>query len=87
MDWHVIMNDHSEKANDDDKTMYLTWAFGEGRWFSRVVSRVAYKATVDENGTVLDARGQPWKNQGLPAAILGEYQYALLPSLLRLICI
>ncbi|KAK3332318.1 hypothetical protein B0T19DRAFT_473232 [Cercophora scortea] len=67
LNWHVVMNgDH----NDNDKTLYTTWVLGEGRWFSRVVTKVAHKASVDERGILLDTKGQPWKHQGLPNGII-----------------
>jgi hypothetical protein len=69
LDWHIVMK---ENGNDDDKTLFLTWVFGEGRWFTRMLSRVAHKATVDKNGVLLDAHGQPWMNQGLPPLVLGK---------------
>jgi hypothetical protein len=61
-----------QEHNDDDKTMFLTWVFGEVRWFARMLSRVAHKATLDGDGNLLDARGQLWKDRGLPPAILGK---------------
>ncbi len=61
-----------KEHNDDDKTLFLTWVFGEVRWFSRMLSRVAHKATLDGNGDLLDARGQLWKDQGLPPAVVGK---------------
>ncbi|KAK3381956.1 hypothetical protein B0H63DRAFT_476982 [Podospora didyma] len=67
LNWHCIMK---PGRTDDDKTLYLTWVFGEVRWFSKVLSKVANKATIDDNGDLLDASGRPWKNQGLPNALL-----------------
>ena len=69
LDYHIVMKGDE---NDDDKTLFLAWVFGEGRWFTRMLSRVAHKATVDENGVLLDAHGQPWMNQGLPSIVLGK---------------
>ncbi|KAK3682277.1 hypothetical protein B0T22DRAFT_387018 [Podospora appendiculata] len=67
LNWHVVMN---KDRNDNDKTLYITWVLGEGRWFSRVVTKVAHQASVDEKGTLLDTNGQPWKDQGLPRYII-----------------
>jgi len=69
LDWHIVMK---KEHNDDDKTLFLTWVFGERRWFTQMVSRVAYTATLDDDGNLLDARGQLWKNQNLPSVILGK---------------
>ncbi|KAK0644174.1 hypothetical protein B0T16DRAFT_392570 [Cercophora newfieldiana] len=81
LEWHIT----AKKNNDDDKTLYLTWVFGVGRWFARVVSRVAIKATIDVDGTLLDARGQPWKAQGLPKGILDVIAHARLKALKTII--
>ncbi|KAK4034859.1 hypothetical protein C8A01DRAFT_38683 [Parachaetomium inaequale] len=67
LDWHIVMK---KDDNDDDKTLFLTWVFGEARWFARMLSKVAYKATLDGAGVLLDAGGQPWKDQGFPPVIL-----------------
>ncbi len=66
-----------KEENDDDKTLFLTWVFGETRWFARMLSRVAHKATLDNSGNLLDSHGQPWKKQNLPAAILGKKSMSL----------
>ncbi|KAK0707707.1 hypothetical protein B0H67DRAFT_495276 [Lasiosphaeris hirsuta] len=65
--WHIVM---SGGDNDDEKTMYLAWVLGEGRYFSRVVAKVAYQSTIDEGGNLLNASGQPWKDQQLPDGII-----------------
>ncbi|KAK3906075.1 hypothetical protein C8A05DRAFT_12173 [Staphylotrichum tortipilum] len=65
VNWHITM----EKEIDDDKTLLLAWVFGESH-FVRMLSRVAHKATLDDEGVLLDTRGQPWKDHGLPPAIL-----------------
>ena len=75
LDWHVVMK---KEQNDDDKTLFLAWVFGESRWFARMLSRVAHKATLDGSGNLLDAHGQPWKDQNLPPAILGKKSLPLL---------
>lgn len=66
VDWHIAM----EKEIDDDKTLLLAWVFG-GSHFVRMLSRVAHKATLNDKGILLDTRGQPWKDHGLPPAIIG----------------
>jgi hypothetical protein len=84
LEWHLKLqlednkkSDDEKKTDEDDKTLFLTWVFGLGRWFAKVVSRVAYKATINDDGTLLDASGQPWKAQGLPSGILGEIDHLL----------
>jgi hypothetical protein len=77
LDWHIVMK---EDGNDDDKTLFVTWVFGEGRWFTRMLPRVANNATVDENGVLLDAHGQPWTNQGLPSLVLGKKPKPVIPK-------
>lgn len=79
LNWHVIMND-SCHSNDDDMTLFVSWIFGEARWFSKCVSRIAYKATIDKDGNLLNARGQRWDKSGLPAQILGEKPHRYLQS-------
>ncbi|KAH6842635.1 hypothetical protein B0I37DRAFT_436308 [Chaetomium sp. MPI-CAGE-AT-0009] len=67
LDWHLVMKGD---AHDNDKTLFLAWVFGEGRWFTRMLSKAAHKATLADDGTLLDACGRPWEDQGLPADIL-----------------
>ncbi|KAK0615580.1 hypothetical protein B0T17DRAFT_581514 [Bombardia bombarda] len=81
LNWHVVMK---SERNDDDKTLYVAWVLGEGRWFSRVVSKVAHKATIGDGEDLLDAKGQPWKEQALPAVILDMIMEARLRSLKKL---
>ncbi|KAK0616781.1 hypothetical protein B0T14DRAFT_434907, partial [Immersiella caudata] len=79
-------SDYDDKmSGEDDKILFLTWVFGLGRWFSKVVSRVAYKATINDDGTLLDASGQPWKAQGLPKGILDVIADARLKALKKVI--
>ena len=73
LNWHIVMN-NSTNSNDNDKALYLTWVIGEGRWFPRLLPRVAYDTTVDDDGILLDSRRKPWKNQlGFPKRILGKH--------------
>ncbi|EAQ84748.1 predicted protein [Chaetomium globosum CBS 148.51] len=67
LDWHLVMK---SEVNDDDKALFLTWVIGEGRWFSRMLSKTARKATLADDGSLLDASGQPWDDHGLPTDIL-----------------
>ncbi|KZL77614.1 nuclear pore protein, partial [Colletotrichum tofieldiae] len=65
-DWVVALNRHVLMAgarNDEDKTLVLSWVFGEARWFSRVLAKAAYKSRVGADGTLLDSKGRPWKEQ------------------------
>ncbi|KAK3292355.1 uncharacterized protein B0H64DRAFT_365203 [Chaetomium fimeti] len=85
LDWHLVMKGDD---NDDDKTLFLTWAFGEGRWFTRMLSKAAHKATLADDGTLLDACGQPWEDQGLPPNILElikQTRYECLKKIVRAI--
>ncbi|KAK4449616.1 hypothetical protein QBC34DRAFT_350776 [Podospora aff. communis PSN243] len=92
LEWHLklqleenIKNEGDKKTDEDDKTLFLTWVFGLGRWFAKVVSRVAYKATINDDGTLLDASCQPWKAQGLPSGILDVIADARLKALKKVI--
>ncbi|KAK4150650.1 hypothetical protein C8A00DRAFT_46006 [Chaetomidium leptoderma] len=82
LDWHITMK---KDSNDDDKTLFLTWVFGEGRWFTHMLSRVAHKATLDDNSVLLDAQGQPWKDQGLPLVILDLITKTRFDSLTKIV--
>ncbi|KAK1574502.1 uncharacterized protein LY79DRAFT_565754 [Colletotrichum navitas] len=65
-DWVVALNRHVLMAgarNDEDKTLVLSWVFGEARWFSRVLAKAAYKSRVGADGKLLDSRGRPWNEQ------------------------
>jgi hypothetical protein len=62
----------NNEKNDNEKTMYLTWVFGEARWFARVLFKVAHKAILSDDGVLVDTRGQPWKDCGLPLVIFGK---------------
>ncbi|KAK5662296.1 hypothetical protein OQA88_8202 [Cercophora sp. LCS_1] len=84
LNWHVAMNDNSSK-NDDEKTLYLTWILGEGRWFSRVVSRVAYKATINDDGELVDSKGNLWKDQDLPDYVIGLIASARLEAVTQIL--
>src|SRR5205085_10522797 len=57
--------------NDDDKTLFAAWAFGEGRWFPKMITRVAYKSSLSENGVLLDSHGHPCEDR-LPDPIVGK---------------
>lgn len=65
--WHVFM----KNCDNDEKALYVAWIFGEARWFVRLVSGIAYKATLGEDGRLIGICGQPWKIQDLPATIIG----------------
>jgi hypothetical protein len=68
LNWHIVM---ANGQTDDDKILYLTWVFGEGRWFSRIIAKVAHKATISADGDLLDSHGEKWDIQRIPADILG----------------
>jgi hypothetical protein len=62
-----------DTQNDDEKTLYLAWVLGEARFFARMLPKVAHKATLSDTGVLLDTRGRPWHDQGLPSAAVGEH--------------
>ncbi|WYZ35268.1 hypothetical protein EsH8_I_001544 [Colletotrichum jinshuiense] len=73
-DWVVALNRHVLMAgarNDEDKTLVLSWVFGEARWFSRVLAKAAYKSRVGADGTLLDSAGRPWKSQPVSDEVIG----------------
>lgn len=49
---------------------WITWVFGDAKWFSKMISKVAYKATIDEYGQLRNATGQPWRSLTLPDELL-----------------
>ncbi|KAF6836415.1 nuclear pore protein [Colletotrichum plurivorum] len=72
-EWVVALNRHVLMAgarNDEDKTLVLSWVFGEARWFSRVLSKAAYKSRVGPDGTLLDSRGRPWRDQPISDEVI-----------------
>ncbi|OLN88114.1 hypothetical protein CCHL11_00082 [Colletotrichum chlorophyti] len=72
-DWVVALNRHVLMAgarNDEDKTLVLSWVFGEARWFSRVLAKAAYKSRVGADGVLLDSKGQPWKDQPISTEVI-----------------
>ena len=70
INYYVTMDD-SQNKNDDEKTLFVSWVFGEARWFPKCLARVAYKATIDD-GELVDSHGQKWTNSGFPTVITGE---------------
>jgi hypothetical protein len=69
--WHVVML----KGRDADKTLFLTWVFGEPRWFCQAICRV------NEEGVLLNGHGQPLTNLGLPSDVIGRSPRASSTSL------
>ncbi|KAK2031570.1 hypothetical protein LX32DRAFT_584586 [Colletotrichum zoysiae] len=72
-DWVVALNRHVLMAgarNDEDKTLILSWVFGEARWFSRVLAKAAYKSRIGADGNLLDSRGRPWKEQPISDEVI-----------------
>ncbi|KAI8256971.1 hypothetical protein COL154_006833 [Colletotrichum chrysophilum] len=72
-DWIVSLNRHVLMAgarNDEDKTLVLSWVFGEARWFSRVLSKAAYKSRLGPDGTLQDSKGRPWKEQPISEEVI-----------------
>ncbi|KAK4237317.1 hypothetical protein C8A03DRAFT_34730 [Achaetomium macrosporum] len=67
LNWHIVMKD---EQNDDEKTLYLAWAFGEARYFARMLPKVAHRATLSDTGVLVDTHGRPWHDQGLPLAVV-----------------
>ncbi|KAK3349622.1 hypothetical protein B0T25DRAFT_610517 [Lasiosphaeria hispida] len=82
LNWHIVM---SNGNYDGEKTMYLTWVLGEGRWFSRVVGKVACQSTIDDDGNLLNASGQRWKDQQLPDYIINLMATIRMDALNKLI--
>ncbi|KAF9873677.1 hypothetical protein CkaCkLH20_08787 [Colletotrichum karsti] len=73
-EWVIALNRHVLMAgarNDEDKTLVLSWVFGEARWFTRVLSKAAYKSRVAADGTLLDSQGRPWKDQPVSDEVIG----------------
>ena len=70
LNWHITTN---EDRKDDDKVLCLSWVFGEARWFARVISGAASRATVDSvSAELIDGDGVSWVSQGLPADLIGK---------------
>ncbi|KAK3303134.1 uncharacterized protein B0T15DRAFT_401575 [Chaetomium strumarium] len=67
LEWHIVMKDDQ---NDDEKTLYLAWVFGEARYFAGMLPKVAHKAALSDTGVLLDTHGQPWHDHGLPPAVV-----------------
>lgn len=61
----------SQDSDDDEKAVYISWILGDGRGFASIVTNVAHKATLSEDGMLLDTRGRSWNDSGLPPAIVG----------------
>ncbi|TDZ39234.1 hypothetical protein C8035_v006320 [Colletotrichum spinosum] len=73
-EWVVALNRHVLMAgarNDEDKTLVLSWVFGEARWFGRVLARAAFKSRVGADGLLLDSTGRPWRDQPVSAEVVG----------------
>ncbi|KAK6227641.1 nuclear pore protein [Colletotrichum tabaci] len=73
-DWVVALNRHVLMAgarNDEDKTLVLSWVFGEARWFSRVLAKAAFKSRVGTDGALLDSKGRPWRDQPVSDEVVG----------------
>ncbi|KAK1502042.1 hypothetical protein CTAM01_05480 [Colletotrichum tamarilloi] len=72
-DWVIALNRHVLMAgarNDEDKTLVLSWVFGEARWFSRVLAKAAYKSRVGPDGALQDSKGRPWKDQPISDEVI-----------------
>ena len=66
--YHVVMNDNH---NDDEKTLYTSWVFGDVDQFSKALKKCVLKATLGPDGALLNAKGCRWDEQGLPSEIVG----------------
>ncbi|KAK1754248.1 hypothetical protein QBC47DRAFT_429921 [Echria macrotheca] len=66
-DWMISFNRHcllfDQKSDHDEKALFVAWAFGEGRWFPKLTTFVAYKSSLGENGVLLDSHGHPWEDR------------------------
>ncbi|KAL0935871.1 nuclear pore protein [Colletotrichum truncatum] len=72
-EWVVALNRHVLMAgarNDEDKTLVLSWVFGEARWFSRVLAKAAYKSRVGADGALVDSNGRPWRDQPISDEVI-----------------
>ncbi len=65
--YHVVMND---SQNDDEKTLYTSWVFGDVDQFSKGLKKCALKAAIGPGGVLLNAKGGDWDEQGLPSEIV-----------------
>lgn len=66
---HIAMN---KFANEYDKILVLAWIFGEGRAFAKALPKVVSNCNLDAEGVLLDYNGNPWKNQPIPAELIGK---------------
>ncbi|KAK4133740.1 hypothetical protein BT67DRAFT_423041, partial [Trichocladium antarcticum] len=60
----------SQDSDNDEKAVYISWILGDGRGFASIVTNVAHKATLSEDGVLRDTRGRSWNDSGLPPAIV-----------------
>ncbi|KAK4187437.1 hypothetical protein QBC35DRAFT_384882, partial [Podospora australis] len=67
LNWHVVM---AGAQNDDDKTLVLCWILGEARFFTKMLAKAARNATIDDEGNLLDSKGQLWSHQSIPVELI-----------------
>ncbi|KAK4175085.1 hypothetical protein QBC36DRAFT_241858 [Triangularia setosa] len=78
LNYRVIMA--GDKLNNE-RVMLLTWIFGEGRWFSRTLPKVAWEATL-QGGTLMGTDG-PFAER-IPAQlidVMAKHRYNCLQKL------
>lgn len=66
LNFHIIMA--GENLNNE-RVMVMTWIFGEGRWFSRTLPKVAREATL-QDGVLTGADG-PFAGR-IPDHLIGK---------------
>ncbi|KAK1836742.1 hypothetical protein QBC39DRAFT_402678, partial [Podospora conica] len=60
-----------ESGDVYEKSLFISWVFGEARWFSDLISCVAYRANPDANsGTLLSGGGVMLEKYGLPSSVI-----------------
>ncbi|KAJ9142460.1 hypothetical protein NKR23_g7186 [Pleurostoma richardsiae] len=68
---HIVSNDKlCGKHEMIDRALWTCWKLADLRTFKTLVRQVALIATVQIDGTLLDASGTPWKDSQLPHQVL-----------------
>ena len=60
-------------SQNDEKILHATWVFGDASWFTRIVSKAAHKATLNDEEVLVDTHGKAWKDHGLSQTVAGKY--------------
>jgi hypothetical protein len=49
---------------------WITWTFGDPKWFGKMLNDVSQKATLDANGNLANGAGRRWEDLAFPAHLV-----------------